>query len=525
MIQSRQPQLFAMPAAPPHGSDITGLDSLHEVAVVRSDVGTLRRRDVMRWAEALGCTVAALAVPGRGRADAPRPTPSFPLRAAPEGHYLVDQRGQPFFILGDSPQAIYARVTLAEADSYLAARQAQGFNTLLADPTFTNANDGFVRPAANGHLPFLRNLRGNTYDGASGTADFSTPDPAYWDYVDTVLAHAQDHGFLVLQYVLAWGYGGKSMWLDLINPRNTAAVCYSFGEFLGRRFRGRANIIWIDGSDSNGDETPRAPDGTSGIARALAVTRGMRAAGAMQLRTGDWMADSLSTDQTPFAPFMSVNGIYAYGDKIGYNATYYQARRAYLRTPAVPAFLKETGYEAEHMIPGDPASVLKYEWWCLLSGATAGVVYGHGDLWRFAAGRWRAAVEAPGGQDMQRMGALMRSLAWYALVPSELAGMRRLVLSPNGQAQPPIPDYVAAAQTPDGDVLLAYVPPFGKRQQHLTLDLRSMRGATQAQWWDPTSARMQEAGRYPAGATPTLITPGRNSGGANDWVVVVQAAA
>lgn len=477
----------------------------------------------MRWSVAALSGAASIS-PRASRSAVPADQPAFPLRAAPDGRYLEDQRGRPFFIVGDSPQAIYSQITLTQAESYLAARQAQGFNTLLTDPTFSNNNDGFVRHAANGSLPFLRNVHGGVYDGATGTADFAMPDPAYWDYVDTVLARAQAHGFLVLQYVLAWGYDGKCMWRDLINPRNSVDVCYRFGLFLGRRFRDRANVIWIDGSDDNGNDTPHPPDGTSGITRGLAVTRGMRAAGALQMRTGDWRADSLSTDETAFAPFMSLNGVYAYGDKVGFNATYYEARRAYLHRPPLPAFLKETGYEAESIIPGDAPSVRKYEWWCLLSGATAGVVYGHRDIWPFTPGHWRSALKAPGAQDMRRMGALMRSLAWYALVPSELAGMRRLVSSRNGQAWPTIPDYVAAAQTPDGTLLLAYVPPFGAGTQSLTLDLRGMRGAAQAAWWDPTSAQVQGAGGFPIGAEPTLVTPGRNSEGANDWVLIVRAA-
>ena len=480
------------------------------------------RRDFLRLSAA--ALAAASSTPLRALAAADlRPTPAFPLKASADGHYLVDANGTPFFILGNSPQAIYQQLTTDEVETYLAFRQAQGFSTLLCDPAYSNNNDGHVRPDRNGHFPFLRDVRGGAWDGTSGTADFATPDPAYWDHVGDVLARAEAHGFLVLHYVLAWGFGGKTMWLDLVNRRNTRDVCYGFGEFLGRRFRDRANVIWIDGSDFNGDDRPRAPDGSSGIARGLAIAEGMRAAGALQLRTGDWMADSLSTDQTAFAPLMTVNGIYAYGDKVGFNATYVQARRAYLHQPPLPSFLKESGYEAERLIAGDPASVRKYEWWCLLSGATAGVLYGHGEIWPFPRGHWQAALHAPGGADMQRLGALMRSLDWHALVPSELAGMRRLVVSPNGAATRPRPDYVAAAQTPDGRTLLAYVPPYGLGPQRLTLDLGSMAGESEGVWWDPTSARPQPAGRLARGAQPDLVTPGRNGAGANDWVLTLRS--
>jgi hypothetical protein len=464
----------------------------------------------------------ALLILAGSYAPASADPPAFPLKVAPGGRYLIDQRGHPFFIVGDSPQSIYANVPLAEADAYLAARQAQGFNAILADPTYDSLGKR-ARRAANGELAFLKNVDGGRYDGTLGTADFSTPNPRYWDYVDTVMQHAQDHGFLVMQYVVAWGYGGRGLWNDLINRANSEATCYAFGKFLGARFRDRANVIWIDGSDFNGDERPRAPDRTTGIERALAVLRGMRAAGALQLRTGDWMADSLSTDQKLFAPFMAINGVYAYGDKIGAYATYHEARLAYQHTPPLPVFLKETGYEAENLIPGDTASVRKYEWWAVLSGANNGLLYGHGAIWPFTRGQWQKALDAPGGHDVQRMGALMRGLAWQDLVPSGLAGMRRLVTSDNGSPEPPSPRYAAAAATPDGRLLLAYVPPFQAGAQDLTVDLRGMKGTLTAQWWDPTSAQTHPAGTGLGEGETKFTTPGANRAGANDWVLVVRS--
>jgi hypothetical protein len=474
-----------------------------------------RTRIVLLW-------VLVLWILGGGAVGARAEPPAFPLKVAASGRYLIDQRGRPFFIVGDSPQSIYARISLAEADAYLTQRAAQGFNAILLDTTFDPATMR-IRRSANGELPFLKNADGRDYDGSLGTADIATPNPRFWDYVDTIVQHAEAHGFLVLQYVLAWGYGGKGLWRDLINRANTEAHCYEYGEFLGRRFRDRANVIWIDGSDFNGDVRPRAPDGSSGIARALAILRGMRDAGALQLRTGDWMADSLSTDQPLFAPYMNVNGVYAYGDKVGSFATYYESRLAYLHTPPLPAFLKETGYEAEDLIPGDPASVRKYEWWSVLSGATNGLLYGHGAIWPFTPGHWQAAMTAPGAGDVARLGALMRGLAWQDLVPSELAGMRRLITSANGSQTPIIPAYVAAAATPDGRLLVAYVPPFRSGPQALRVDLRGLRGTLAAAWWDPTSAETRPAGTFRGEGEATFTTPGTNAAGANDWVLLLRS--
>ena len=56
---------------------------------------------------------------------------AFPLRIGPTGRHLVDQRGVPFLIHGDSPWSLTHNLTFEEAVRYMTARKAQGFNTLL----------------------------------------------------------------------------------------------------------------------------------------------------------------------------------------------------------------------------------------------------------------------------------------------------------------------------------------------------------------------------------------------------------
>jgi hypothetical protein len=483
----------------------------------------------------------------------------FPLKPSGDGRYLVDQRQRTFFIVGDSAQGIYSEITQDEVGFYLQTRAENGFNTLLAEPLFYGGNGSRVRPSADGHLPFLRSISGGTYDGAVGTADFSAPNPAYWNYVCRVLDQARQHRFLVAQYALSWGPeplklpflamlerhtvperlkrtefwsgldravfgepGGCGVWLDVVNSHNTESVCYGFGQWLGERFRDYSNLIWLDGNDFSGNAKPVAPDGTSGIQRSLAFMRGMRAAGARQLRSGDWAPETVSTDQADFAAFMDLNGVYTYGRPFG--STYTMSRHGYSLDPPKPTYLKETVYEGADALPGDAASVRKCQWWSILSGATAGLIFGHSDVCLFVPGRWKAALDSTGAHDMTRMAGLINSLAWHGLVPSELEGMRRLVVSRNGAQVPAIPDYVAAAQTQDGTLLLAYVPPWSNGPQHLDLDLRSMRKPLRARWWDPTSARFSVVAERSPDSVETFTTPGTNHAGSNDWVLVLDAA-
>jgi prepilin-type processing-associated H-X9-DG protein len=475
----------------------------------------------------------------------------YPLQISTDRRYLVDQKQRPFFMVGDSAQSIYSALRAPELEFYLAARKKKGFNTVLAEPIHWDGDR--VMPSADGHLPFLKNVSGQEYDGTLGSADFSAPNPAYWNHVDTVLDRVQSFGFLVVQYVVPWGapkpgglwtsfvyhvirrglretaWGkrlinitagppqGYGLWMDLTNPGNTEDVCYSFGRWLGRRYRNRSNVLWLDGSDFNGNDVPMDPDNVSGVQRAVAIIKGMHAEGALQLRSGDWEAETISTDEPAFAPYMSVNGVYTYGS--GGKSIYGMARHGYLHTPTSPVYLKETGYEGE--IPGDAASVRKYEWWCILSGTTTGLIYGNGSVWPFTPGKWQEAMESRGTLDVARIAGLMNSVAWQNLVPSELDGMPLLVTSPNGSQTPITQNYAAAAQTRDGSLLMAYVPPFTSGPQSLRLNLKAMRQPVRARWWDPTSAKFTMIDPRLTASSRLFVTPGTNQGGVNDWLLIL----
>ena len=472
---------------------------------------------------------------------------AFPLTASTNGRYLVDQNGVPFPILGDTSFTIISKPSLATATTYLNQRAAAGFNTIFVDLTTRNGTN--APRSALGDLPFTKAVGGGAYDGTKGTADFSTPNDAYFTYASQIIDLAAAHGMLVVLYALNWGYNGNSWWTDLIDTPNTQAVCLAYGMYLANGhgtfggLKGKKNIIWIEGSDM-GQSSSVKPT-TEGEARALKIMQGLQMGGALQLQTGDWNATSISTDEPVFTPFMQVNGVYTYGgtypSQVYDQHTYLASRLGYNFAPtvatqgppgatahpaAIPTFLKETSYEHSPFSPGDPTSVRKCEWWAFLSGCNAGLLYGDENVWPFVDGTWQSAMNDVSGQDMTRMNAFIRGIPWQLLVPSELAGTRRLVTSANG-AQSPVSDtYVAAAISSDGKVLVAYAPPTGTGTQGLTVDLRSMAGNSRARWWNPTTAAYTDitGGAYSmanTNAAQSFTTPGANGGGSNDWILVV----
>ena len=122
---------------------------------------------------------------------------------------------------------------------------------------------------------------------------------------------------------------------------------------------------------------------------------------------------------------------------------------------------------------------------------------------------------------MARLNAFVVSIAWYELVPSGLGGIRTLVTL--GGSSVGAPDYVAAAATPGGTLLIAYVPP--AHQGPIQVDMTAMTGPTRARWFDPTSGTYTSVASGLANVGSRAFSPpGRNSAGATDWVLVLDRA-
>jgi hypothetical protein len=440
---------------------------------------------------------------------------TFPLRVSENHRYLVDLRGRPFRIQGDSAQSLITNLTYTEANTYLADRRRKGFNTV-------NVNLLERKFAINAP----KNRRGD--DPFTERDNFAKPNEAYFNYADSIIDLAASKGMLVTLAVMYLGYhgGDQGWWSTLTNALNTQDVCYRFGSYVGRRYKNRANILWVIG----GDFTP--PSGSEGEKRLHKFMEGIKAAGASQLWAGDWNAPCLSTDVRAFASDMDVNAVYTYGMSGHDGLTYAESRAAYNYAPARPAYLKETGYEEEVWLPGDSSSVRKYEYWAVLGGATAGIFFGHRDIWEFATSRWssgaapghgpwQSALDSPGNLDMMHLGKLLDSVAWYKLVPSGTVGTKILITTGGGTYGKQ--DYVTVAAAVDGKLLLAYLPP-GASTAGVAINMGSLAEPVQGRWFDPSSGIYTDiaGGALPNSGSRRFMIPGNNTDGARDLFLVLE---
>src|SRR5512140_1064202 len=157
---------------------------------------------------------------------------AYPLKISLDNRYLVDQNNDPFLMIGDAPQALIVNASLSEAKLLLANRASHGFNTVWVMLLCNDYSGGRADSSTiDGLKPFAR------------AGDLSTPNEAYFARCDEVIRAAAAQGLnVLLDPIDAGGF------IDLMRA-NGETKCLDYGRFLGNRYRGFDNILWMSGSD------------------------------------------------------------------------------------------------------------------------------------------------------------------------------------------------------------------------------------------------------------------------------------
>ena len=152
-------------------------------------------------------------------------------------------------------------------------------------------------------------------------------------------------------------------------------------------------------------------------------------------------------------------------------------------------------------------------WWSLLVSPTAGVSYGGHGVWSWetqpaipmnhyrtgVARPWHEAIHLPGSMQMKHIRTFFDRVPWSQLRPAQ----DLLATQPaDGNVQ----RFVAVSQSPSH--IVAYVP------SAMSVQLKAK--GSKAEWFDPTSGAFRSAG-----AGPEFRTPDKNTGGDEDWVLVI----
>lgn len=427
--------------------------------------------------------------------------PAYPLKVSANGRYLVDSNNQPSLMIGDAPQALFVKLSEAEAGLFLTNRASRGFNSLWVNLLCSTNNGGLLNGVTtNGIAPFT-----NTISGSS-KYDLTAPNENYFARVDRIIAVAAQLGIQIMLDPLETSVG---VWTSTALTNGTNR-CRTYGQYLGNRYKNFNNIIWWSGNDFQ-DWTNAASDA---VIRSIA--QGILDVDTRHLHT--LLLDypvSGSLNNSNWNSIAGLNASYTYWP------TYAQVLDDYNRTNFVPTFLAEAHYEFEELYNayGSPEVMRRQAYWSLLSGA-CGQFMGNHFTWQFLAG-WQTNMDTTGSLQMQNVKSLFESHRWYDLVPDQ---NHTLVTSGYGTyatgGSLTNNNYATAARTADGTLALVYMPTV----RTITVNMSRFSVPVMAKWFDPASGVYATIAGSPfTNASSRTFTPtGTNSGGVGDWVLVLE---
>jgi hypothetical protein len=418
--------------------------------------------------------------------------------------YLTWENGAPFLWLADTAWELFHRLRLAEAEEYFANRRRKGFTMIQA--VALAELDGLNTPNAYGERPLVNN-------------NPRTPNERYFALVDEMIRLAAEQE-LMIGLLPTWGDKVETLAHGrgpVIFDAETAA---EYGASIGRRYRDRPNIVWINGGDRSGGGANKPIWG--------ALAGGIKAEDPNHLMTFHpcgGMDGRSSSEWFHDAPWLDFNMAQS-GHHRRELANCKIITSDYDRTPAKPCLDGEPRYE-DHPVDWKPekgwfddADVRQAAYWAVFAGAF-GHTYGCHPMWQmyapgrepisFARRHWREALDLPGAGQMIHLRRLLLSKPMLPRAPDQ-----SLIASCGTEAGP---DHVRCLRDESNKYAWFYLP-FGGE---LVVDVEKF-GAKKlcVLWHDPRTGQVRLEGEIAARGAVQFTAP--SAGRGHDWVLQLEDA-
>lgn len=466
---------------------------------------------------------------------------SQPIRVSPDGHFLAEPDGKPFFWLHDWAYELFKIPDRSEVERYFKDRSAKGFNVIMAP--VTGFADALTRPNPHGNLPFIDN-------------DPMRPNPDYFEHADWIIERAQHHGMRVALFPTWGGPVIGSPGPGVFNAANAE----HYGRWLANRYQ-RMGILWVLGGDFNplwpkavgqvgqdNESGKNAPsvmidytpifdafakgilEGSGGFAFITYHPTGGHWPGTPEARTSLYFADrqwlTMNMIQSGHHTFPQ-QWTEILGMESIWNASFnYEPINAeYHSKPTRPVIDGEPRLEDEGInLKSENGYWKAYDirnaaYHALFAGA-AGIAYGNVGTGMLSADtpflkglqlRHRRALSSPGSEQMQHAKALMLSRPYFARIPDQ-----SIIVGDQERGEP----YVSATRDREGSYAMLYLP----HGLDVMVDTTKISGTRAVAWWfDPRtgqSTRIDDD--FPTTGTRTFEPP--SSGADTDWVLVLDDA-
>ena len=451
------------------------------------------------------------------------------LKISDDKRHLVTESGKPFFWLADTDWTVPMRLKWDDALYLMDKRVQQGFTVLQMVALDPERDYGMHNPCGEPAL-FDYNL--------------SKRNEKYFEYLDWIIDEADKRGLYICllpiwgQLVVGEDWGGRTYAKTM-----TEDNAYEYGQWIGRRYKDRDNIVWCLG----GDRQPihKGVD-YKPVWRLLAEGIGNGVTGKdlqWNVPDEDW-SRALMTYHTCYEMETGKYSTMTYWDdadvwidfimlQSGHGTTsqnYNQVKEDYNRAVIKPIFDGEPAYE--QMPTGWPGDfplhdewiVRKRAYWSLFAGSF-GHTYGHASVWctiseKEASKRqctWFEALDRPGAWQMRVLKDFVDSRPFTDVVPCQ-----EIIEHSTHCGDGCLDDHRQACVDKNGRFAFVYMSSGGTE----CVDLYGLSGAQLKIWWfNPRDGKCagDAAVMENTHTWETFTSP--DCGDHKDWILVVEDAA
>lgn len=432
------------------------------------------------------------------------------LRISDNNRFIVTEKGNPFFWLGDTGWLLFKKLNREEAEKYLENRQQKGFNIIQVMVLHD------VKNAVN-------------FYGDSAIIDFdvskplitpgnSPDDPAqydYWDNVDYVINLACEKG-IYMALVPVWGSNvrGGSV------PEDKAEI---YAAWLAERYKNMPNVIWLNGGDVKGSDSTGTWETIGQTIRQTSPKQLItfhpfgRTQSSMWFHNDSWL--DFNMFQSGHRRYDQDTTDLAYGED-----NWLYVADDYAKIPVKPTLDGEPSYEGIPQGLHDTTQpywtdldVRRYAYWSVFAGA-CGFTYGNSAIMQFhkegeksssygARETWDIALNAPGASQMKYLKQLMLSRSYFDRKPAQ-----ELIAEPQGEKY----DYLAATKGKD----YAFIYTCNGNDMNIDMEKLGFTGV-KASWYNPRDGQTNEKGSFKTEGILNFDPPGEKING-NDWVLILE---
>jgi hypothetical protein len=418
------------------------------------------------------------------------------LKICANHRFLEFENGKPFFYLGDTAWELFHRLDKKDSEKYLENRREKGFTVIQA--VALAELDGLNTPNMEGEKPLFDN-------------NPNKPNEKYFEHVDWVIHQAAEKG-LFIGLLPTWGDKVDKKWgvgPVIFNKENA----FSYGRWIGNRYKNEPNIIWIIGGDRQG--------GGANFEVWNAMATGIKSVDKNHLMTFHPSGGSSSSQWFQNEDWLDFNMMQTGHSERSYAAYITLLKPDYQKKPTKPAFDGEPRYE-DHPVNWQPeifgwfddADVRQAAYWDLFTGGF-GHTYGCHAIWQmltpgrtpvgFARHYWYDDLDLPGACDMLYVRRLMESRPMTERIP-----FQELITN----AYMPETDYIAA--TKGKDYAFVYIP----TGWGAGINLEKLGWKNSVVWW--YNPRTGEATKLKELVNSGIQEFAPEKGGrGNDWILVI----